>query len=168
MKPSLQDERAKLLAEVERLDERIELDECSSLTQSAAEHVETAKRLLAEAAEKDREQKRRELAERDAIAAAKRAKLVSQIAEQERLYREGITRGLQALSIADPLFHPNEAEKNLLANPDKAPVVGLSQAFYRECPAKPSIQYILIGNQLSAFRLTAGPANLQAPTRSWS
>ncbi len=152
MKAELQDQRSKLLAELGRLDERIDMDACTSLTQEAEQHVITAKRLLAEASERDVEQKHRELAERDAIAAAKRKDLIAKIEAEERLYREGITRGLRALEISDPLYHPNEAEQRLLADPQKAPCIGLSSAFWRECPAKPSIQYISARRNLARLR----------------
>ena len=58
MTSDLQDERQKLLAELARLDERLLGMELCGLVDQAAEHIETAKKLLAEVHGRDTAAKR--------------------------------------------------------------------------------------------------------------
>lgn len=152
MKDQLVDQRAKLLSQLVTLDEKIEVCECQTLTDEAAECVQKAKELLQQAAEKDREQKRKELAERDAALKAKRERLIAQIEEQERLYREAICRGLAGLAITDPWYTPNEAEKAVLDDPQKAPIIGLSKTFYRLCALQPTLEFTAARRNLARLR----------------
>ncbi len=122
MTSDLQDRRAKLLAELEKLDEKIAQSEVSDLIDRASNHVFEARQCLRDAYEKDVIAKRERSEQERQQLAVKRAQLTKQIEVAESMYRSAVQDGLRSIALVNPQYVLTPSEQAIIAS--DAPIVG--------------------------------------------
>lgn len=122
MTSDLQDRRAKLLAELEKLDEKIAQSEVSDLIDRASNLTFEARQCLKDAHEKDVVAKRERSEQERQQLAVKRAQLAKQIETAERTYRSAVQDGLRSIPLVSPQYVLTAGEQAIITS--DAPIVG--------------------------------------------